>query len=474
VTAGLEAVAVPLRYHPHPAQRRGHRKAAAARFAAANAGRRGGKTQWGAAEFSRRVDRDRRRKLARSGEWRPAAGKDPRPFLRYCVVAPTYALLDEPKIALQQYLGLVADGGLIIHQGPTEWWLVGGVRIDFRSGDRPERLVSHGYDGVWFEEAARLKASVWTDNMRPTLSDTGGWAIFTTTPLGKNWFWEHIWARGDAKAAAEVATLQGKRVDQVLDPQFVSVSWTTADNTALPHLAEEMRIAQQQLPKALFRRNYLADFDTFEGQLFELDEARHFGRELHEHTLVQTWAGIDIGTRHPTCVTFAGETSSKVRHEVETIGDSNVLFDSDDDWKARDFRPVGESWTVRGYKLLKRHVGSSWTQVPLYFPADAPWCAELFRRRGFRVASAYQEHEPAIAWTQTALHNDKLIVHSPLVWRCMMQLRRPAAGERSPKAWMEAGDDPWDSERYGLSEPIALYDLPTPDRLTAMEGWRGR
>lgn len=466
----MSPAAVP--YVPTPAQRRFHRRVSGKRFAVAVAGRRGGKTQAGAAEMRERILDDLARKLSRVGSWKPAPGRDPKPFLRYCVVSPTYALLNEPKMALQAYLGLAEQGGLILDQGPTEWWLVGGIRIDFRSGDRPERLVSHGYDGIWLDEAARLKAGVWAENIRATLSDTMGWAIFTSTPLGRNWLYEQIWAKVDAKAAAEVGKLENKRADDVLDAQFAGATWTTAENTALAHLAEEMARAQIELPEEQFARNYRADFDVFPGQIFRLVEAQHLiGTAPNPHDYQRHSAGFDIGDKHPTACSLWGATwGLRPRYEeIETESAPGVLFDDTADWERRE--RDGSMWTSRVFRLFRRHVGERWREVPIKFPADRPDVRRQFEARGFNCETAYQEHEPAITFFQTGFHANRIGVRSGVLWRCLTNIRRPELGKRSTKAWVDEGDDEWDAARYALSELIMSGELPTQSTLTAMRKW---
>ena len=461
----------PLEYRSHPAGRRFHREAEHKRCVIAVAGRRGGKTQAGAAEFVVRVVNDVERKVVRGDIWRPGSGKEPTPFVRYLVVAPTYALLNQPKMALQRYFGMRQDGGLILSQLPAVWWLIGGIRIDFGSGDRPERLVSHGYHGVWLDEAARLKPAVWAENLRATLSDTLGWALFTSTPLGRNWLWREVWAKGDPTAAAEVAKLTDTRPEDVLDPSYAGVTWTTAQNTALPHLAAEMEQARRELPPEQFARNYLASFEVFAGQIFKLDAARHLdAAPPHQSDIKRLFAGIDLGTTHPTVVSLWAERADGTFHELETIGAPDVLFDDADDWRQRD--TSGSLWTSQVYRLFRRYT-HAWRSVPLRFPADRPDVRRQFELRGFQCLSAFQEHEAAISWFQTGFHCNRLKIRTQALWTQLLSLRRPEPGQRSTKAWVDHDDDFWDGARYALSGVIEAGDAPTGRSLTAM-GWTAR
>lgn len=69
-----------------------------------------------------------------------------------------------------------------------EIYLPGGGILGVRSADDPDTLRGEGLDGVVMDEAAFMQKRVWTNVVRPALSDKGGWAIFPTTPNGFNWF----------------------------------------------------------------------------------------------------------------------------------------------------------------------------------------------------------------------------------------------------------------------------------------------
>ncbi len=66
--------------------------------------------------------------------------------------------------------------------------LPGGGSVTVKSADKPESLRGAGLDGLVFDEAAIAHKEVWTEVLRPMLSDRKGWAMFLTTPNGCNWF----------------------------------------------------------------------------------------------------------------------------------------------------------------------------------------------------------------------------------------------------------------------------------------------
>ena len=332
---GAMTVEVPQQYEPHALGAAAHaasvylRSQGRARFICVNAGRRGGKTVWGSAEFADRVRCDMAEALGRTGRFADpnfprGAGTRKDPLLRYAVVSPTYALSDQPKINLRRRFGPMVE-----HEAGNTMWLRGGVRIDYLSADRPERLVSQGYHGVWMDEAARCKPEVWRDNLQPTLSDTLGWAIFTSTPLGRNWFWADCWRRGDPLEAGE---------DQhLLDPAWLCIRWNTADNTAVPHLAEEAADAKKRMPEAMWRRNYAADFSAFVGQCFPfLDRSLHYAAGApNPRRLTRVWMGIDWGWVHPAVITVWGADITGVIHECETVALRHTHVHSESSWRSQ-------------------------------------------------------------------------------------------------------------------------------------------
>lgn len=74
--------------------------------------------------------------------------------------------------------------------------------VHAKSAKYPQTLVGEGLSGVVFSEAAKLKPSVWTKYLRPTLADFLGWAYFGSTPEGKNWFYD-LWMAGQDKNRLE-------------------------------------------------------------------------------------------------------------------------------------------------------------------------------------------------------------------------------------------------------------------------------
>lgn len=67
----------------------------------------------------------------------------------------------------------------------------GAFQVHTKSAKLPTTLVGEALEGVIFAEAAKVKPIVWPKFIRPMLADYRGWAVFTSTPEGKNWFYEN-------------------------------------------------------------------------------------------------------------------------------------------------------------------------------------------------------------------------------------------------------------------------------------------
>ena len=119
--------------------------------------------------------------------------------------------------------------------------LSGGI-IEFKSADNPDSLRGAGVHRAVIDEAARVKREAFEDVLRPALSDTGGRVMFTSTPKGRNWFYE-LWTRGQ---------------DRTAWPDYESWLFPTADNPKVP--ADDIEQARLTLPDDVFRQENLAEF----------------------------------------------------------------------------------------------------------------------------------------------------------------------------------------------------------------------
>lgn len=441
-----------------------------------NAGRRSGKSEWAAAQHATRYIRDMMDKRLGRGRWRTPVGpwrprgRNPEPFLHYVWVAPTYSLLDPLKRKLQRMLGLYEQQGWIVHQTSQTWWLLGGIRIDWRSGDRPDRLVAENYDGCGIDEFARCRSGVWEDNLQPALADSGGWATLTSTPLGKASAWWRVWALGDPDAAAELAESTGD--EEQTDPHVRCVTWTSMDNTAQPQIAEYAQRMRSRMPPAMWRRNFLASWVAFVGQVFELGQDRLRVASSDSATLgriVHVTAGMDFGFTEPGVCSVWGRDALGGAHELRSHIARRLERDGDDAWRGRMHGDrttwVNVAWSLCRWVADKLpHCRLQWHQVPLYVPHDDPGLKRTLRARGFNVRDGYTapgSRLDGLQWFLTqAMEPHTLTFATPAVLRSFQSLVYPEGrtGQQA-ELWdkSRSDDHAFDASRMANSERIKRW-----------------
>jgi hypothetical protein len=72
-----------------------------------------------------------------------------------------------------------------------------GAEVWIKSSEKEHSLRGAGLAGVGFDECRDIKPHVWREIVRPALIDSGGFAMFASTPRGHDWFWQlEVEARG--------------------------------------------------------------------------------------------------------------------------------------------------------------------------------------------------------------------------------------------------------------------------------------
>jgi phage terminase large subunit len=110
---------------------------------------------------------------------------------RYAYIAPFYG---QAKQVAWEYLKYFAAPIMVEEPRESDLSvkLLNDATIRLYGADNPNTLRGLYFDGVIMDEYADMKPSVWSEVIRPALTDRKGWAVFIGTPKGKNAFWE-IW-----------------------------------------------------------------------------------------------------------------------------------------------------------------------------------------------------------------------------------------------------------------------------------------
>ena len=80
--------------------------------------------------------------------------------------------------------------GVKISESETSITLPNEAKIRLFGADNPDAIRGQYFDGVVLDEFGSMGSRVYSEVIRPALSDRRGWAVFISTPNGKNKFWE--------------------------------------------------------------------------------------------------------------------------------------------------------------------------------------------------------------------------------------------------------------------------------------------
>lgn len=119
--------------------------------------------------------------------------------------------------------------------------------VQVRSADSEGGLRGEGLDLLVVDECAHIRnfTDIWEQQLRPSLSDRKGGAIFISTPKGYNHFWDLFNMTGDDWKHWQLPTKSNPYIDPA-----------------------EIEAARAQLPALVFRQEYEAEFVQLSGALF--------------------------------------------------------------------------------------------------------------------------------------------------------------------------------------------------------------
>lgn len=124
------------------------------------------------------------------------------------------------------------------------------TRIELRGADNEDSLRGVGLKSCGLDECAMMRANVWPEIIRPMLADSGGRALFISTPKGRNWFYD-LFVRG----------MSGQ------DATWKSWQFPTLINKYIK--PAEVEEAKKDMSERLFRQEFLAEFLDDETGVFK-------------------------------------------------------------------------------------------------------------------------------------------------------------------------------------------------------------
>ena len=245
---------------------------------------------------------------------------------RYAYIAPTYG---QAKRVAWDYLVKYTTplgGTNNISELRVDFW---GRRIQLYGSDNPDSLRGQYFDGVIVDEVGDQNPKIWTDIIRPALTDRKGWCLFIGTPKGHNHFKE---LRDRAEKEEGWGLLE-----------FKASETGVVDET-------ELKAAKNEMGEDKYRQEFECSFDaavegSYYGQMLnELEEKKHM-QEIPREELSRTFTAWDLGMGDSTSIWVAQLVGTEVRlidyYENHGVGlDHYVKWIKDNDYsKAEHILP---------------------------------------------------------------------------------------------------------------------------------------
>jgi hypothetical protein len=252
--------------------------------------------------------------------------------------------------------------------------LKNGSTIRMGSISTVDSCVGRSYDLIIFDEAALGSdaENAYNVSLRPTLDRPGSKAIFISTPRGKNNWFSRFYQRGFSSEY----------------PAWISLH---ADYTENERMTEaDVAEARRTMSKAEFEQEYMASFNSFEGQIFNFSP--ECIQEYVPADQVQCFAGLDPGYRDPTafCVIAYIPHLDKF-HVVDEYQNAESV--------------------TEGHANSIQELVSKWGIDPIFIdPAAAQFAADLAYTYDIASINAKKQVLEGIAFVQNIVEQNRLLV----------------------------------------------------------------
>ena len=203
------------------------------------------------------------------------------------IMSPNYSL---SQISFELQRKLIKHFGLEVVRDNAKDKIIelsNGSTIRMGSVNQVDSVVGRSYDLIIFDEAALGADGEEAFNvaLRPTLDKPNSKAIFISTPRGRNNWFSTFFNRG-------------------FNPEFPEWFSIKATYHANPRISEaDIEEARRGMSDAEFQLEYMASFNSFEGQIwkFNFEDCVDSCKDM-DTSRMDVIAGLDVGFRDPTAL----------------------------------------------------------------------------------------------------------------------------------------------------------------------------
>ena len=228
----------------------------------------------------------------------------PLPRPRYYYIAPTYSMAK--RIAwdyLKYYTNVLPN--MDYHETELRAELPNGGRIQLLGCERPQTLKGLYIDGVVLDEVAQMPPKMWTEVIRPALSDREGFMIAIGTPQGHNAFFD-LYQHG------------------VHNEKWYTKLFKASETKVVKH--EELEEAKKMMPPEIYESEYECSFESNAiGSIYALglnkaDDEKRITKVPYDPTIkVNTF--WDLGMQDKTAIWFCQQKRTAI-HLIDYFEDS--------------------------------------------------------------------------------------------------------------------------------------------------------
>lgn len=258
--------------------------------------------------------------------------------------------------------------------------LSNGSTARMGSINQVDSCVGRSYDLILFDEAALSSdgEAAFNVSLRPTLDKPNSKAIFISTPRGKkNWF-SRFFAYGYNSSM----------------PEWCSIQADYTENMRMS--ASDVESAKQTMSAAEFEQEYMASFNSYEGQIYALSE-ENILEELPEGNW-EFIGGLDPGYKDPTAFVV-------IAYNIE-----EDYFCIVDDYLEAEKTTAGHAKSIQ--ELI-----SKWGVDSIFIDsAAAQFAADLAYQYDIATIKAKKQVLEGIAYCQTLVQQDRLKVLRRCSW----------------------------------------------------------
>jgi Terminase large subunit, T4likevirus-type, N-terminal/Terminase RNaseH-like domain len=256
-----------------------------------------------------------------------------------------------------------------------------GSTVRMGSVTSADSVVGRSYDFIIFDEAALSDdgESAFNIQLRPTLDRPGAKALFISTPRGRlNWF--------------------SRFYDRGASPERAHAQWCSihADYHENPRISEQdIEEARGTMSLAEFNQEYMASFNSFEGQIYTFNTAVCL-RDLSEMHFegMDCIAGLDVGFKDPTAmIILYYDAVEDIYYVIDEYQDAEKVTSK----QAEEVGKLNEKYNV---DIIFADSAAAQTRADFAYEYDIV------------TAAAKKSVLDGIGYVQSLVEHDKLIVNS--------------------------------------------------------------